>query len=499
MIICVFFFILFEDCTKESPIPFLFSPTSPNHSYKGIQGIYLVDQDGKKYPSGSTYSFGNVDEYNWSTLQNFTISCDYPDSEFVNLVGSPIIDLAGLHVDQFGFPGVVPSYGDKISENNRANLEVAFLPASLGVKTARLIIPTNDPNIGSYILNLAGAGKNFAAPRFHVTEEGENTYIGGRINFVTSPGQSITRTFVVSNTGEKELIVNLEDPYSNHPGFSWSETNLTIPPKKKEKFTVTYSPSVTANFGVVLRFTTNDPNSSLFEHFYGGFSLVGTAPAIDIYYGSENGMISMAATGYTVQLGNVEPGKTSPAKVFTITNSGNGNLDFAQGSFNLTGPNQNEFQFVPPIPIILAPGEKTTFSVRLKPNSSGIKNAILTFDYPNGYADDTYQININLYGGGGKKDVYVTWPISRNKDVNTPYGGHTVCYKKGANFSLETDPGTNCEDVPYWGSFAYAPTFKKLDKLSKGTWYVRIKSYVNRSPYGLWTSEFSSPQTVYIP
>lgn len=500
MTVIVFFF-AFENCTKDSPIPLLFGTVPSNGSYKGIQGIYLIDQEGRKYPSGSTYSFGNAKEYTSSPVQNFTIACDYPDSEFVNLVGNPIIDIAGLHLDQFMFPGIIPSYGETVSENNPSNVEISFLPGSLGVKTAKIIIPTNDPNIGSYILNLVGTGKNFSAPRFHVTEEDENTYIGGRVNFVTSPGQSITRTFVVSNSGEKELTVSMEDPYSNHPGFSWSEANLTISPNKKKNFTVTYSPSATGSFGLGLRINTNDPNSPIFEHFYGGFSIATPAPAVDIYVGSENGMINVAANGSVVQVGNAEPGKTSPALVFTIKNTGNTNLDFSQGTFSLSGDNQSEFVLTPPTQAILAPEEKTTFSVRLKPTSVGFKIAMLTFTYSTRYADDPYPypINITLLGGGGKKDVYVTWPISRNKEVNTYKGGHTVCYRKGSNFSAETDPGTSCIDVQNWESFAYAPTFAKLYKLSRGTWYIRIKSFVNRSPYGLWKSEFSPVQTVTIP
>ncbi|TGL64327.1 choice-of-anchor D domain-containing protein [Leptospira sarikeiensis] len=502
MTVIVFFF-AFGNCTKDTSIPLLFGASSSNGSYKGIQGIYLIDQEGKKYPSGSTYSFGNSYEYTSSPVQNFTIACDCPDSEFVNLTGNPIIDVAGLHLDQFMFPGILPSYGETISENNPSNVEISFLPSSLGVKTAKLIIPTNDPNIGSYILNLVGTGKNFAAPRFQVTEEGENTYIGGRINFVTSPGQSITRTFVVSNTGEKELTVNLEDPYSDHIGFTWSETNLTIAPGKKKKFTTTYnySPTGFLYYGITLRFTTNDPNSPIFDHFYGAFSVATPAPAVDISYGNENGMIDVRGSGAVVQVGNAEPGKTSSALVFTMKNTGNANLDFSQGTFSLSGDNQNEFVVIPPTQAILAPGEKTTFSVRLKPNSVGFKIALLTFEYATRYADDPYPypFNITLLGGGGKKDVYVTWPISRNKEVNTYKGGHTVCYKKGSSFSAETDPGTKCEDVLNWESFAYAPTFTKLYKLSKGTWYVRIKSFVNRSPYGLWKSEFSPVQTVVIP
>ncbi|TGK35395.1 choice-of-anchor D domain-containing protein [Leptospira andrefontaineae] len=468
----------------------------PNPPIEGGSGIYLIDSIGNKYPSGSIYSFGNISELSQSANIHFTIAGEYPDPEYVHLLGNPSIEFTGPYAYGFGIQGTVPNQFTKISQNQTAGFDIYFFADSIGAKNAKLVIPVDDPEFGSYYLNLVGAGTNVPAPRFQLVEASVK-YDAYSAEIYSSPGNTESRTYTIRNTGEQDLIISNIEIGTQTSIFSVSETQFTIAPGKSKNITFTFSPTQLGTQQTYANFHTNDPNANLYSIGVFGYSFASAnAPIIEISYSGDYGM-NLANTS-NIDFGGIEPGQSSSTQTVILKNLGNTNLDLTQTSVYLVGFDISDFTLVKSTLTSLAPGKATTYGIRFVPKSAGIKTATLKIESPNGLKGEQYNGYIGLQGSGGKKDAYITWSNSKNSEVNWINGSYKVCYKKGSSFNSEEETGVKCDDVANSSGLAFTPTFKKIGTLSKGTWYLRIKSVVYREPYGNWKSEFSEPKKFVV-
>jgi hypothetical protein len=87
-------------------------------------------------------------------------------------------------------------------------------------------------------------------------------------------------------------------------------------------------------------------------------------------------------------------------------------------------------------------------------------------------------------GGGGSRQVTVSWNANRDKVVNKAGGGYILYYSQTSGFNVSDASKT---DVPYV-SGSTAPTSVSLS-LPEGTWYLRL------SAYGAWqgNTQYSEP------
>jgi len=75
-------------------------------------------------------------------------------------------------------------------------------------------------------------------------------------------------------------------------------------------------------------------------------------------------------------------------------------------------------------------------------------------------------------GGGGSKQVTVSWSANKDKVVNMTGGGYTLYYSQQSGFDINSASKT---DVSYV-SGATAPISTKL-VLAGGVWFIRIAAY----------------------
>jgi len=117
-----------------------------------VPDIYL-ETGGTYYASGSGYDFGSVSLGFSSSVITFTIGNSGQSS--LALTGSPTVATGGADASDFTVSGPA---GTAIAAGATDTFTVTFTPSSLGQCRATITVQSDDPDIGTYTINLTGTG-----------------------------------------------------------------------------------------------------------------------------------------------------------------------------------------------------------------------------------------------------------------------------------------------------------------------------------------------------
>lgn len=448
-------------------------PIFPSPS--GIKGLHVSDSAGNRYSSGSTLSLGSV---LISSSSANTLKIENDGSFTVTLTGSPeSVSKSGIHSSQYVIDSQPSS--TSLADGDSSSFQISFHPSSVGVKSAYLIINSDDPNIGTYILYLKGTGTEAPAPAIQISEGSFNFIPNAQTNFYAPSGGSSSKTITVKNGGQQNLVISNISLAGTDAGlFSQNGSTVTISPKKTYTFTISFSPPSVSSFSASISIDSNDPNIASYTIGLSGVGTSGNVPQISVTY-SDNNNISRdisSSTGFSYSFGSVFPGVVSSSKTITIRNLGSSNLDLSGTPVTLSGTDPGEFTVTQPSATSLAPNASATFLIKFSPTSVGSKSATVTLSTTNGKGGNSSSSVLAVFGAGGRRDIIVTWAHSKEHAVHMASGAYRVCYKKGSDFSAQGDSGVTCDaDVVYAGD-PYTPNYKTITVSSAGTWFIRVKS-----------------------
>ncbi|TGL62847.1 choice-of-anchor D domain-containing protein [Leptospira sarikeiensis] len=440
-----------------------------------IKGLHVLDSDGKKYSSGSTLSLGSV---LLTSSSSSTLKVENDGDFTINLTGSPdLVAKSGIHSSQYVIDSQ-PS-ANSLDTGDSNSFQISFQPNSIGVKSAYLVIASDDPNIGTFILYLKGTGIESPAPGIQVSEGSFTLISSSKSNFYAPSGGSSSKTFTIKNSGEQNLIISgISLTGVNASSFNSTGAPVTISPKKSLSFSVTFNPSSASAFSASISIANNDPNTSNFVLDLSGTGTSGNVPQISVTYSDNSGINRdiTSTSGLSYSFGSIFPTTISASKTITIRNLGSSNLDLSGTPVAKAGADPAEFTITQPAVTSLAPNASTTFVVKFNPASTGSKTATVTLNTPNGNGGNSSSSVLNVLGAGGRRDVIVTWANSKETTVHMASGGYKVCYKKGSDFSAEGDSGVVCDSVSYAGD-PFTPNYKTITVSSAGTWFIKVKSF----------------------
>ncbi|TGM97714.1 choice-of-anchor D domain-containing protein [Leptospira dzoumogneensis] len=460
----------------------------PFFSPSGIKGLHVSDSAGNRYSSGSTLSLGSV-LISSSSSNNLKIEND--GNFTVTLTGNPdAVSKGGIHSSQYTINSQPSS--TSLADGDFSSFQIGFQPSSAGVKSAYLIINSDDPNIGTYILYLKGTGTEAPAPAIQVSEGSFNFIPNAQTNFYAASGGTSSKTITVKNSGDQDLVIsNISLSGTDAALFSETGSGVTISPKKTYTFTISFSPPSASTFSASISIDSNDPNIASYSIGLSGVGTSGNVPQISVTY-SDNNNISRditSSTGFSYSFGSVFPGVISSSKTITIRNLGSSNLDLSGTPVSLSGTDSAEFAITQPSSANLAPNASATFLVKFSPASTGSKSATVTLNTTTGKGGNPSSSVLNVSGAGGRRDIIVTWAHSKEHAVHMASGAYRVCYNKGSDFSSEGGSVVCDPDVVYAGD-PYTPNYKTITVSSAGTWYIRVRSF---SQFNLTGSAFSKP------
>ncbi|MFN8417246.1 MAG: glycosyl hydrolase family 8 [Cytophagaceae bacterium] len=185
----------------------------------------------------------------------------------LNLTGTTKVVLGGTNANQFS---VTQPAASNLALGATTTFNVTFTPTTTGTKTATLTIASNDPDEGTYVINLTGTGTaNTTAPKLTLYDT-VNVLSSGNTQAMGSftAGSRGYRVLKVTNTGDAPLnITNATFGGTNAALFSMISpasftAPLTIPIGGKAFITIGYNaPATASSSSATVTFATNDPNA----------------------------------------------------------------------------------------------------------------------------------------------------------------------------------------------------------------------------------------------
>jgi hypothetical protein len=252
------------------------------------------------------------------------------------------------------------------------NIDVRFVPTSVGAKSTTLRFSSNDPDENPLNVTLSGTG---SGPDIDVTPR---PYNFGSVTL----GATAVRTFAIRNTGNTDLQVTGTDLTGGQVGefaITQGAAPFTVVPGGTRNLDIRFSPISLGAKTTTLRVTSTDPDENPFN-----VVLSGTGVQADI-----------AVTPTSHDYGNQAVG-TNVTKAFVVSNTGTGNLVVGQST--LSGTNANNFAFVSgQAGFTIAPGSTGSIEVRFSPSTNGAKTATLTIP-SNDPDENPFLIPLNGFG-----------------------------------------------------------------------------------------------------
>ena len=372
--------------------------------------------------SGSTYSFGNVQEETLGNAVEFTIR-NIGSAPLTFTGGSNALSKSGTDSADFtivgGFDGSNLAVGDTRTFTLRFNPSDTGSVSNNTEKSATLSLQNNDADEGNFQITLNGTATPRPQPEITITQNG-TTYLtgstynfGSRQEFTTSP----TVTFTIRNEGNANLTLTNNPNFLFKSGTNGADFTITQPdlpsgilaPNATTTFTISFTPSSvvsgTSKVGSIA-IANNDFTESTYTILLEGTSTPTPVPDINVKQLSTNYL-----TGSTYDFGSVTENTNGSLVIFSIENLGDASLSLnGTPKIAISGTNSSEFALTAFSTASVTAGSFTTFSIRFNPSLASNGNprtATLTIA-SNDPDESSYILNLTGTSIPTIPDIHVT-------------------------------------------------------------------------------------------
>jgi Abnormal spindle-like microcephaly-assoc'd, ASPM-SPD-2-Hydin len=219
-------------------------------------------------------------------------------------------------------------------------LKVNFAPATTGSTTGSLSVVSNATSSPATIV-LTGTG---VQPKISV--------VPASVSFANIPvGVTSTQSLIIKNPGTANLSLTQASLAGTAFSFSGLALPLSLPPGGSSTFSVAFTPASASGFYANLTLVNNTPNSP--------FVIPLAATVV-------SSVLQLKAAPTSLSFGSLATG-TSATQSVTLTNTGNSSVSVSKISVSGTGFTATGFT----VPIALAAGQSTSFSMTFDPTTSG--------------------------------------------------------------------------------------------------------------------------------
>ena len=326
-----------------------------------------------------------------------------------------------------------------LAAGQSTTFSVMFAPATAASLSGSVTITSNATNSPATIA-LSGTG---VQPQISVTPASVSF---GNVTVGVTNTQSLT----IRNAGTANLSVT----QAALAGTGYTLRGLTVPlsvaPGGSSTFTIGFTPASASSFAGSLTLVNNTPNSPLVVALAGA----GISP-----------VLQLAVAPASLSFGSITTG-TSTTQSVTVTNSGNASVTLSQISESGAGFSATGFT----VPLTLAAGQATSFSVTFDPASAGNLSGSVTVtsnaaNSPEvlslsgaGTAAASYSVNLswtassssysgfNIYRGAQSGGPYSRVNSSL---IATPSYTDTSCGTAGTYYYVATEVDTTGAESTY--------------------------------------------------
>jgi len=280
-------------------------------------------------PSASSLNFGNI-LVGSSTSHAFTLTN----------TGTGNVSISQATAAGVGFTISGFSSGVTLAAGQSLSLTASFSPAAAGAVAGSISVVSNATNSPAAI-SLSGNG---VQPQISVIPSGVSF---GNVTV----GVTNTQTLTIRNPGTAAL--SLSQASLSGAGFTTSglALPLSVAPGGSASFTVGFAPAAASNFSGSITLISNAPNSPLV------IPLSGAGIAT---------ILHLSASPASLSFGNLTTGNSATQGI-TISNTGNSSVSISKISAGGAGFTTSGVA----LPLGLAAGQSTSFSVTFAPPSTG--------------------------------------------------------------------------------------------------------------------------------
>jgi hypothetical protein len=290
------------------------------------------------------------------------------------------VAITGAEFSVSGFTGAVT-----LAAGQSFSLTVSFAPSTVGSATGSINFVSSATNSPATI-SLTGNG---VQPRISV--------IPASVSFGNvTVGVTNTQTVTISNPGTANLSVSQASLTGTSFSYSGLALPLSVPPGGSSAFTVRFTPASASTLSGNLTLVNNTINSPLVVPLAG----TGVSP-----------VAQLTASPTSLSFGSITTG-TSGTQSVTLANTGNSSVSVSQISISAAGFSATGFA----LPLTLAAGQSTSFSIIFAPSTSGSFSGSVTVT--------SNAINsplaISLSGSGAapvNRSVTLNWTPSSSSDA----------------------------------------------------------------------------------
>jgi Abnormal spindle-like microcephaly-assoc'd, ASPM-SPD-2-Hydin len=274
----------------------------------------------------------------------------------VTNLGHSNATISAAAVTGSGFNYMGPALPLTLSRGQSLSLTISFAPSAPGVLSGNLSLSTSG-NVSPNSVPLTGTGVQ-SQQTLSLTVSPQSVSFGN-----VAVGSSGSQTVSLLNTGNGTVNVSQATMAGNGFGMSGLAVPMTLDPGQSTAFTVSFAPAGAGSASGNISVVSNASNSVSTVALSG----MGVQPQISVAPGS-------------VSFGTVTVGQTSSQTV-TLTNVGGANLNITQ----LAGPGTGFSLSGLALPLTLAPGKSTAFTVTFTPTSgtSSSGSLMLVSNAPN--------------------------------------------------------------------------------------------------------------------
>jgi len=282
-----------------------------------------------------------------------------------------------------------------------------------GVKSADIIISSDDPDTDEYRFTVVGYASPIPIPDINVRRGAVNIpagTLGYDFGSVEIGDTSTPITFTIANSGEADLTVT---------GISSSSGDFNIPSAPSlpcdisangsEAFSVTFTPSSMGLSSAAITIMNNDPDENIFT-----FYVEGEAALPDMRIMKETTPIANGESD-AHDFGTVLVGNSSTPKQFTIEN--NGDADLIINSIYFSSGDISDFSYDDSTMFYTVPPEgNTSFSITFSPITTGHRSVTISIEN-NDPVKNPYTFTVEGNGEPKVPDIHV-----RQGTTNFPSG-----------------------------------------------------------------------------
>ena len=277
-----------------------------------------------------------------------TVETSSTQTVVVTNLGHSNATISAATVTGSGFNYMGPALPLTLSRGQSVNLTISFAPSAAGVSSGNLSLSTSG-NVSPNSVPLTGTGVQ-SQQTLLLTVSPQSVSFGN-----VPVGSNGSQTVSLLNTGNGPVNVSQATMAGNGFGMSGLAVPMTLGPGQSTAFTVSFAPAGAGSASGNISVVSNAANSVSTVALSG----MGVQPQISAAPGS-------------VSFGTVTVGQTSSQAV-TLTNAGGAPLNITQ----LAGPGTGFSLTGLALPLTLAPGKSTAFTVSFTPTSGASSSSSL--------------------------------------------------------------------------------------------------------------------------